>query len=957
MASPRSTLPNTQDEQDKAYNPGEQAYQEKMGAGYVGSGVDQAEAFANDPNNATKDVKSAEEKGNWDTNLSEEPKKKPVSFRARFKKAGPIIGIITALVGGGGAFSILGAPTFMFQSINGNLYSRIDSMLSTVTEAQDNILVGKIFVEDGGVNNSCKDLPCTSKGLTELEVAELQERGAVFNPEDGYKRTNGKYSFNSIQVEGVTITKTNFKASLANSAPVRKLMKPFRSATWNFLKTAVAASVRTKNLKITLNPDISGKSQEDINKKVFAVSTGSRAAPNVSTPELDTEGLDDDAKVAAEAERERAAGAAANFADQIAEQRAKAATGVAPSTVLDGGNIASVIEQGSAAGEIDIEAGRPAWKNWFGYVNTLDGADLICSVYQLANTASVIARTVALTNVVRYGYIFISIGDKIAAGDATQEEVAILGNILTTPDPLGRAFDGGGAMQWLFTGKLSGDAPTGVSAVGSDALKNIYISMHTIHALVGGVAGGSSSDGRAILNNTCAIATNLALQIAVTVVDLAISVVAGIFTGGSATVLLQGLKIGATTAIKTGVKLVIKKVVAEFAKDAAEKITVKSALKTTARNAKKVVRGLATDPTNVAFAMIMLVQWFGMDYITQALAGSDVLNMMKSGSQTGDAIVTAYSTTDVMTSVATGGSVQSVADYTSAKKVNDAYIAANIQDLKDEANPLDINNPYSKIAMFTSSLVSSLNPRTTTGVDSFAANTIASLSLPSAALSSLGSSAYADDLQEATAENLSTYNADPYFIEEGISNDIVGNPGVSGDSGYIREHTPEEVIGKMIESNQLQADGKTIVAGSSYEKHVNECNNPGRVQVDGTLFSGEFESQLYPESCRSDKLTVTQKLYNAATTYRTLLADTKDVIGWIPTVEDTSSSITENYDALVAETLAKIPAYTEPTQSQTSYTKPTPEDVAQLRETFETFATKPSESITTRVTARLEYSS
>jgi len=67
MVSPNSVLP-PQDakEQDNASNPSELAYREGMGSGYVGSGIDQVESFANDSKNHD-DVRDGEE--NPDENL------------------------------------------------------------------------------------------------------------------------------------------------------------------------------------------------------------------------------------------------------------------------------------------------------------------------------------------------------------------------------------------------------------------------------------------------------------------------------------------------------------------------------------------------------------------------------------------------------------------------------------------------------------------------------------------------------------------------------------------------------------------------------------------------------------------------------------------------------------------------------------------------------------------------
>ncbi|MBC7459360.1 peptidoglycan DD-metalloendopeptidase family protein [Candidatus Saccharibacteria bacterium] len=148
MASPQSA-PTDERDQDSKYNPGEQLSAEKMGAGYINSGIDQLEALANDP---SKKVREAEESAG-DTDLTgglykpspggPRKQKGKVNFLGKLRKGGPIGAIVGILLGGGG-FAILSFPTLLPVYIQETFLEKFNSQNTSLTIRTNKVLANKL---------------------------------------------------------------------------------------------------------------------------------------------------------------------------------------------------------------------------------------------------------------------------------------------------------------------------------------------------------------------------------------------------------------------------------------------------------------------------------------------------------------------------------------------------------------------------------------------------------------------------------------------------------------------------------------------------------------------------------------------------------------------------------------------------------------------------------------------
>jgi hypothetical protein len=208
MASPNSILPpRTPEEQDSRYNPYEQA-QKEQGTGYTSSGVDQAEAFANDPNNSTEVARKAEEnvapsqesqQGFYRTKNS----KNKLSFRGRatnfVKKRGAIFGILGVLgIGGAASIGFFG-PITMLQNLTDNLTIANDSVSPSIQKRIMGVF-GKATVStpDQICANTTRNIKCKMGRISNKALIQLQERANI-RPvfADGVTNTDGKTGYPS----------------------------------------------------------------------------------------------------------------------------------------------------------------------------------------------------------------------------------------------------------------------------------------------------------------------------------------------------------------------------------------------------------------------------------------------------------------------------------------------------------------------------------------------------------------------------------------------------------------------------------------------------------------------------------------------------------------------------------------------------------------------------------------
>jgi surface antigen len=190
--------PDSREEQDQAYNPGELHAAEQFPEHYTSSGLDQLEAFANDPTNASKEddakkdpsaniqnVQEAEkqpQESPWDVKTtpggSGKQKGGPKGFMARIwgkgKKKGPIIAILSTL--GVGGLSIASLPSLLPQ------IPRIDAETMYDNVSRSNVIHNRMSLRNLiGNRDACAGNPggirCKLATVNDKTIANYEKQG------------------------------------------------------------------------------------------------------------------------------------------------------------------------------------------------------------------------------------------------------------------------------------------------------------------------------------------------------------------------------------------------------------------------------------------------------------------------------------------------------------------------------------------------------------------------------------------------------------------------------------------------------------------------------------------------------------------------------------------------------------------------------------------------------------
>lgn len=801
---------------------------------------DQAEAYLRDQ--AAKDLgeKESAPKNTWTDNTSAQ-KNTGIGGAKDFwnkskvfmKKRGAIAGII-ALLGGGAAFPFLGVAGLPF-AILGNFDAK--SAMHGASMYLEDYMGFKIF---GSKTASVDGSGSKIAGLLPDEIKQLEEKlefkGAKYNSVT--KRT----TFAAVRMKGSSAwveAGTAFSDMMQNDVNFRKAMLFKKSSYWKAFKSQAAVDVRTK-YGGNPNPDLSSdkkdgeESDAERNKKLTQTAVDDTSA-DVSTK---VDGSDDSTKADIEKANGEAQKIADGLNDEIAAKKAEIAEGKIPTTVASEsnvGNIATALDRDV----IDVDAavkgvGGQVW----GLVDALGPVDTVCTIYQTANTAAILARGVALANAVRLFYAFRASLERTKAGGDEDNTVHYLMNILNKPDPTsGQKFDSSAFASALFTGQLS-DEPSTVSMYGGQAMIALLTGLHALHSAVGLT---NASVGRQVLKSTCGAVTNVGVQIAATVGSL--------FTGGAAT----AIKTSFSAGIKAAGAQLSKQIVEQFGKkaikEAIEKASTSISEKGFSRAAwggfKKLFDNMS--PWDKVGVLVAGVSTFGMAYIVDTLSGANIAGALGNGVTFLETAGTGWNQMEFANGIASGASVATYASASAYQSTKDTYEQNYIADMKYDARstPLDVTNPYSTLgaAVFGAQKMVGLS------ASSNIFDWLKSVAMLPLKIPSLGT-AKADDTA-LTPEAIGEKIGDPYMIENQIAQNVTGIPQIVFQksisfstflSQFVDTATPQvSYSGNDEETGEPKL---AVIPGSDLANYKDKCHNANRTELD-PQFTDDEGSNLY----------------------------------------------------------------------------------------------------------------
>lgn len=268
----------------------------------INAGIDQLEAYANDPTNATSrnidNLREQEENasqpvdsGFYRPGGGQEQQK--ITVKNFFKKKGPLSIIIALLLGGGAGFSIMFAPALGIIHLKETLMSDLNDQLAAVDARSILVMKAKIKSIQAGASVCANELSirCKFSSFSEKQVRNFEKANFTIQGEKKGKRlVVTSITYNNPDGTTVPIKDPNELRTLANTnVKLREdLTRAFnpRDAT---IKDAVA-SLFTRGTHARLTGSTTEDFKKSVDESIRESSTGfgrERSRPNVEAGATD----------------------------------------------------------------------------------------------------------------------------------------------------------------------------------------------------------------------------------------------------------------------------------------------------------------------------------------------------------------------------------------------------------------------------------------------------------------------------------------------------------------------------------------------------------------------------------------------------------------------------------------------------------------------------------------------
>lgn len=352
-----------------------------------------------------------------------------------------------------------------------------DNNYSYYSKRTQRNLQKKLFQADENCDSGVK---CKryGQGVSDKEIEKMKATG--LNPEvkeTGNKKYKYIVSLNTTDAEGKTarITSDNFGEHYSNNVRFRAQMDNIAKPKSMFMRGKATLKIVFDKFGIKRNRTISGDDDKERNKNFRAdiYGQGNDAEKANSPPDGSTEdeveqiqGIDDSISEAAQQERDRLT-----------------ATGFdrPPSIVPDVTNLD--LDPGSAVGVGNSalkEGAKSAWKGAFAAI------DKACSGYQFIRAAVFGAKIYKILGLVKYAGVYMTIYDKMRAGDSFATEVAFFAGILFRPstkkDSYGKTFFQSEGYNLVSQGKIADKRGLARFTTGTPFLKFLQGSQKTLES-------------------------------------------------------------------------------------------------------------------------------------------------------------------------------------------------------------------------------------------------------------------------------------------------------------------------------------------------------------------------------------------------------------------------------------------------------------------------------------------
>lgn len=404
---------------------------------YVDSGLDQAEAYANDPANRVKEgEETGASSGGWAVNRSGGSKGGASLSRGQkllkgVKKGGPFGAIVGVLIGGASVVSFFGGPGLLIVNFAEVLTDKLNYQLGVMDARYSKIVEAKLKNTTSGVCTSATSRLCKYSTFSDKEIAQFEKAGLRVN-KSGSSIT-GRTKVDSFEIdigsETKKITASEFKSAMKEVPEFKSAMK----SAYNMKYIGTSDSVFSKMLSHFKTSKAKPFADADADDDARAAELEEKAKNGTPEADLDTAKACVKADSCTDIENERNKARAANAAEAVGEATENADSAAnrvlrGADELIDGAASASDVE---AVTKIAKNAAGDAWKGVSSIAKITGPVDNVCMVYGWVKGFSYAAKLIRYAQVARYAMMFLSTASMIKAGVAKAEDVSYLGNLMT----------------------------------------------------------------------------------------------------------------------------------------------------------------------------------------------------------------------------------------------------------------------------------------------------------------------------------------------------------------------------------------------------------------------------------------------------------------------------------------------------------------------------------------------
>lgn len=448
---PTSTLTPGEDQEEKL-NPGQKDYDRRFNdiarAEEQGTFKDGSSKEAGDGNSAEA-LRSKEDAGSassqWANNFKENSQKTKGTFKNTLKKKGPLAAILGVLGIGGFSATLLFSPAMLLVNMKEMLVEKFNDQLPVLDIRSNRVLANKI--SKNVTTGICKpvSIRCKYQTMSRRQIAKLEKAGIrVIGDKDQPLTKRGRAT--RLEIDGKSYDAAALRTELRKNPQLRSAFNRAYNPKVAAFSDAVAGKAN-RLLKITKkNKFETAKTNEDLSKRLRTSVSGDNFAldsdPGIKqSPSADGKGtVYTDAETGQVLDKEALDKRNADFAAFDKETQARKAA-------LS--NTSEKVAKTSIKGALTVTAlGAGA----------LDSA---CTGYRTIRAIGFASKYLGMTQLARYAFEFVNTADAIKAGDATPEQVAYLGTILTSTNSQGKSATDSYGYKYAAYGDVSSHPVTG----------------------------------------------------------------------------------------------------------------------------------------------------------------------------------------------------------------------------------------------------------------------------------------------------------------------------------------------------------------------------------------------------------------------------------------------------------------------------------------------------------------